>query len=239
MSRAPIYIVCSPHAKTGASTVTRLLSDFFTYEQRAFSLFDTDPHSRALGGWFPNACTVADLGTTRGQIALFDRLVTPGGAPRIVEVSSQVYTRFFTLVRDIGLCEEALACGLEPVVLYVSNGSDIAVEAARALEIALREAIVIPVVNKGPVRLGDRFQNHLDAFGARQSFEIPALDASSRDVVEGPEFSLSRFLAEPPPERMSLVVRADIRNWLKRAFAQFRAYEVRKAFDESNYLLNV
>ena len=57
--------------------------------------------------------------------------------------------------------------------------------------------------------------------------------------VESPRFSLSRFLAEPPPENMSLVVRADLRNWLKRVFTQFRAYEVRKAFDESSYLLNV
>jgi hypothetical protein len=81
--------------------------------------------------------------------------------------------------------------------------------------------------------------DHLDAFGARQSFQIPALDSSSRDAMEGPHFSLSRFLAEPPPDDMSLVVRADLRSWIKRVFMQLRAYEVRKAFDESTYLLNV
>jgi hypothetical protein len=239
MSRAPIFIVCSPHAKTGASTVTRLLCEYLTFEERAFALFDTDPHSRALGGWFPRSCTIADITTTRGQIALFDQLVTPGSNPRIVEVSSQLYARFFTQVRDIGLFDEAIAGGLEPVVLYVSNGSDLAVEAARALESALRGATLIPVVNQGPVRLANEIYDHLDAFGARQSFQVPALDSSSRDVIESPRFSLSRFLAEPPPENMSLVVRADLRNWLKRVFTQFRAYEVRKAFDESSYLLNV
>jgi hypothetical protein len=239
MSRAPIYLVCSPHGKTGASTLTRLLCDFLTFEQRRFALFDTDPHSRVLGGLFPHECTIADLSTTRGQIALFDRLVTPGDEARVVEVSSQMYTRFFTQARDIDLFEEARKYGMDPTVLFVSNGSNVAVEAARALRGALGNATVIPVINEGPVRIADRIHDHLDAFEARNSFQIPALDGSARDVVESPRFSLAGFLGSAPPDHMSLVVRADLRNWLKRVFTQFHAYEVRKAFDESRYLMSV
>lgn len=239
MSKAPIYLVCSPHAKTGASTATRLLCDFMTFEERAFALFDTDPHSRALGAWFPSVCTPADLSTTRGQIALFDRLVMPGREPRIVEVSSQIYARFLTQVRDIGLFEEAQKHDLEPVILFVSNGSNVAIEAARALLSALPEARLVPVVNEGPVRLGDQVHDHLEAFGSGYSLQIPQLDASARDIIESPHFSLAGFLSSPPPDDMSLVVRADLRNWLKRVFTKFHAYEVRKAFEDSSYLLSV
>ncbi|MDB5642616.1 MAG: hypothetical protein JWN07_1933 [Hyphomicrobiales bacterium] len=235
MSGTPIYIVCSPHAKTGTSTVTRLLCDYLTFENRPFALFDTDPHSRALGGWFPHACTISDLSTTRGQIALFDRLVSPGAEVRIVEVSSQIYTRFFTQVRDIGLVDEAGKNGFEPVILFVSNGSKVAIEAAHVLEQALCGE-VIPVVNQGPVQLGETIYDHLDAFEARHSFQVPRLDGSARNVIENPRFSLSGFLKAPSAEDMSLVVRADLRSWLKRVFTQLHAYQVRKAFDESNLL---
>jgi hypothetical protein len=236
MSGTPIYLVCSPHAKTGTSTMTRLLCDYLSFEKRPFALFDTDPHSRALGGWFPHACTISDLATTRGQIALFDRLVTPGDDTRIVEVSSQVYTRFFTQLRDIGLVEEAAKNGFEPVVFFLSNGTRVAVEAARALGVALCGEL-IPVVNQGPVQLGDQVHDHLDAFKARHSFQIPRLDGSARNVIEAQGFSLKNFLQSPPPEDMSLVVRADLRSWLKRVFTQLHAYEVRKALEESRYLL--
>jgi hypothetical protein len=236
MSGTPIYLVCSPHAKTGTSTMTRLLCDYLTFENRPFALFDTDPHSRALGGWFPHACTITDLSTTRGQIALFDRLVAPGDETRIVEVSSQVYTRFFTQVRDIGLVEEAGKNGFEPVVLFLSNGTRVAVEAARSLEAALSGEL-IPVVNQGPVQLGETVHDHLDVFNTRHSFQIPRLDGSARNIIEETNFSLTDFLHSPPPEDMSLVVRADLRSWLKRVFTQFHAYEVRKAFEESRYLL--
>jgi len=237
MPDAPILIVCSPHARTGASTVTRLLCDYMTYEGRAFALFDTDAHSRVLGSWFPASCTIADLATTRGQIALFDELVRPDGAMRIVEVSSQMYTRFFTQARDIGLFDEAARNGLETIVLFVSNGTDVAAHAAKALQAAFRELDVIPVVNQGPVRLGKDIHDHVEAFEARHSFLIPHLEASAREIIENPRFSLSRFLASEPPENMSLVVRADLRTWLKRVFTQFHAHEVRKAFDGSRYLL--
>jgi len=236
MSRTPIYIVCSPHAKTGTSTVTRLLCDYLSFEKRPFALFDTDPHSRALGGWFPHACTITDLSTTRGQIALFDRLVAPGDETRIVEVSSQVYTRFFTQVRDIGLVEEAGKNSFKHVVLYLSNGSRVAVEAARALGDALCGEL-IPVINQGPVQLGEKVHDHLDAFNAHHSFQIPRLDGSARNIIEAQNFSLTKFLRSPPPEDMSLVVRADLRSWLKRVFTQFHAYEVRQALQDSRYLL--
>jgi hypothetical protein len=237
MSTTSIVIICSPHAKTGVSTMTRLLCDYMTYEERAFALFDTDPHSRALGGWFPASCTIADLSTTRGQIALFDELVRPGDVMRIVEVSSQIYSRFFSQARDIGLFDEATKNGLDAVVLFVSNGAEVAVHAAGALQAAFRELDVIPVVNQGPVRLGKDIHDHVDAFEARQSFLVPHLQGSAREAIENPRFSLSGFLATDPPADMSLVVRADLRTWLKRVFTQFHAYEVRKAFDESRYLL--
>jgi hypothetical protein len=239
MSRAPLLIVCAPFPKTGASTFTRLLCAYHQLEERAFDLFDTDPHSRSLAHWHPRACQVSDLTTTRGQIALFDRLVAPGEQARIVEVASQVYARFLGQARDIGLFEEAEKNGVAPTLLFVTNGSEVALEAARALRGVWPEAPLIPVLNHGPVRLGPKRNDHIEAFRQRDCFEVPALDPSAREVIEQPDFSLTDFLRAPPPDDMSLVVRADLRNWLKRVFTQFRSRELRIAFEAARYLTRV
>lgn len=237
-ARVPLWFVCAPFPKSGASTFTRLLVDYHLYNKRDLSLFDTDVHSQTLESFFPDLAQTIDLSTTPGQIALFDKLLEAGSQARIVEICAPAHQLFLSQVRDIGFFEEAEKNGFEPMILFVSNGKRLAIDAGTRLQAIWRRVPVIPVVNEGFVRLGTKINDHLEAFPAGRSFQVPILEPLLQTAIAMPGFSLSAFLRKPPAvDEMSLVVRADLRSWITRVFTQFRSHELRKALDESHYLL--
>ena len=237
-TRVPLWFVCAPFPKCGASTFTRLLVDYHLFNTRSLSLFDTDVHGQTLENFFPDLAQTIDLSTTPGQIALFDRLLEPGPQARIVEICAPAHQLFLSQARDIGFFEEAEKNHFEPVILFISNGARVAIEAGTRMQSIWRRVPVIPVVNEGFVRLGTKINDHLDAFPSGRSFQVPLLEPLLKNAIATPGFSLSGFLTKPPAvDEMSLVVRADLRSWITRVFTQFRSHELRKALDESNYLL--
>ncbi len=89
-----VYICCSPHKRTGATTTARLLSDYLIFNGRGFAGFDPDPHDPDYGARFPEAVTIADAATIEGQVAMFDRLLVHDETPKIVDVWHRSYSRF-------------------------------------------------------------------------------------------------------------------------------------------------
>lgn len=237
-AQVPLWFICAPFPKSGASTFTRLLVDYHLFNKRALSLFDTDVHGQTLENFFPQLAQTIDLSNTPGQIALFDNLLEPGRQARIVEICAPAHQLFLTQARDIGFFEEADKNGFEPAILFISNGRRVAIDAGNRLQAIWRRVPVIPVVNEGFVRLGTKINDHLDAFPSGRSFQVPLLEPLLQNAIAMPDFSLSGFLNRPPAvDEMSLVVRADLRSWITRVFTQFRSHELRKALDESHYLL--
>jgi len=234
----PLWFVCAPFPKSGASTFTRLFIDYQLYNQRTPLLFDTDVHGTTLESFFPELAQTIDLSTTIGQIALFDKLLEAGSEPRIVEICTPAHQLFLAQARDIGFFEEAEKNGFDPVILFVSNGTRIAIEAGNRMQAIWRRVPVIPVVNENFVRLGTKINDHLDAFPSGRSFQIPAMEPMLHPVVSQTRFSISGFLRMPPTaDEMSLIVRADLRSWITRIFTQFRSYELRKLMDEADLLM--
>lgn len=236
MRRHPVYLVCSPYPRVGTSTTARLLADFHIVEKRPFCTFDTDPHERMLSTYFPAETVVADLSVTRGQIALFDRLLVPSPEARIVDIWTRSYRHFFAQAGDIGFFEEAERLQLEPIVLFVTNGSFDSVDAADEIVRTWPSLPMIVVSDEGAAPLGEAVHDHLASFHTDRNFQIPALDPILRRQIENPQFSLSRFMLYPPND-MSLVVRADLRTWLRSVFAQFHSYDLRNALEGTRYLL--
>ncbi len=175
-ARIPLWFICAPFPKSGASTFTHLLVDYHLYNKREVSLFDTDVHSRTLESLFPQLTQTIDLSTTPGQIALFDQLLEAGPQARIVEICAPAHQLFLSQVRDIGFFEEAEKNGFEPAILFVSNGKRLAIDAGTRLQAIWRRVPVIPVVNEGFVRLGTKINDHLEAFPAGRSFQVPVLE---------------------------------------------------------------
>ena len=62
--------------------LTRLLIEFLRISGRPLVDYDLDPREPALAGCFPSLVWPVDIADTRGQMALFDRILAITGARR-------------------------------------------------------------------------------------------------------------------------------------------------------------
>ena len=235
MSSAGVYIVCAPHPRVGVTTAARLLAEWCAFNRRPFEVFDTDSHFAPMQAWFPRHARRADLASVHGQIALFDSLLVNDGAWRIVDVWCRSYRAFFDLAGEIGFFQEASARGVPVYVLFAADRSEDSI--AQAFDIAGRapHASMLIVSNDGAAPLGDEPIDWLARYPTLDGFRIGPIDPAVRGVVEAGDHPLTAFVSEPP-QQLSLVVRARLRDWVSRAFAQFKAFDVRLAMRDSEFL---
>jgi hypothetical protein len=230
-SRTFVFIVCSPVGRAGKTMTARLLGDYFLLSGRTFVGFDTDAHEPSFAARFPQEVIVSDLNTIQGQMALIDPLLVPDGMPKIVDLWHRSFDGFLTLLDHTEFVAEARKLAIEPVVLYLAEGSPRSVETATRLAARYPDLQIILVMNEGTA---PALAGHEELVGNR-SFKITALDPVLLQTIEEPGFSLSGFMLMPPVN-MSIVVRAGLREWLWRIFSQFKSFELRTALAESEHL---
>jgi hypothetical protein len=233
--RTRVYIVCSPHKRTGATTTARLLTDYFIVNGKDFLGFDTDPRDPDYGARFPEAVTVVDATRVEGQVALFDRLLVADETPKIVDVWHRSYATFMATIDEIGFMDEARRRMIQPIVLFHADSGADSLAAALALERRWQDLCIAVVTNKGAAPLGQDALDILARFPSSRRFVIGALDAASLEKFESDEFSVAQFLLAPP-EDLSIVVRTALRAWAVSIFAQFRTFELQLAMEGAQFL---
>jgi hypothetical protein len=233
--RTFVFVACSPHPRTGVSTTARLLTDFRLSRHAPVEGFDTDPHASRYAELFPTLVRAVDAAEIKGQISLFDRLLINDEVPKIIDVWTRSYDRFFATVREIGFIEEAHRNGVEPVILFHVDPSQACLARALALRAAWTDVPMVVVHNEGASPLGENAHEILAHYPASRKFVIAPLDAAVARSLEAPGLSLSGFLAAPPPD-MSIVIRAALKAWLAPIFTQFRSFELRQQLDGAEFL---
>jgi hypothetical protein len=237
MSTLPpfVFFVGSPQARTGCSMVARLLADYYTISARPVQIFDTDCYEPAMAARFPDETIIADLSQIKGQMALFDRLLVPDDGVRIVDVWHRSWDSFVRILGDIDFMNEAQRVNILPVFVLVIDGSPRTLETARFLSRQWPQVMLLVVRNDGAAPMGPDAVEILARYPATRVFEIAPLDSVILETISRPGFSLTQFILDPPTD-MSVVIRAGLRSWISRVFAQFRTFELRLALDNAHYL---
>jgi hypothetical protein len=233
--RTLVYFVCSPHSRTGVTTAARLLTDYYLSRGVAVQGFDTDSGEPCYAALFPDLSRVVDVCDIRGQISLFDRLLVPDDTPKVVDIWSRSFDRFYSVIAEIGFLEEARRAGVEPIVLYQADASRTAANNAQMLNVAWPDLRITLVHNEGAAPLGDEAYQILSAYPTRGRFVIGKLDAPVAKFLDVENLSLSALLKEPPAG-MSIVVRAALRAWMLPIFTQFQSFELRLDLQSSQFL---
>lgn len=233
--RTLVFFVCSPHSRTGVTTAARLLTDYYLSRAVGVECFDTDSREPLLAMYFPTRTQVIDLGDVKGQISLFDRLLTPDGAPKIVDVWHRSFEQLFSTIAEIGFFEEARRLGVDPIVLYQTDASDSAAISALTLATTWPELSMTIIHNEGAAPLGEEALDILARYPTHGKFVIPALEGPIARAMEDTGLSFSQFLLEPP-YGMSIVVRAALKSWLLPIFTQFQSFELRLDLQSSEFL---
>jgi hypothetical protein len=218
--QAPLYIVASPRPRVGKTLIARLLLEFFRSSDRAVIGYDLDPREPIFGSYFPDLVRTVDIAETRGQMALFDRLVGHLAATTIIDLGYGQFETFFSVMTEIGFEREARRRGIEPVVLFVTDNSAATVRAYAEVRRRLETTAFVPVHNESVSVMYEK----ADFPPSRAEYSlirIPRLSAIVRGVVDRPSFSFAAYLGERPGGP------TEIHTWIAGIFAEFRELELR------------
>ena len=118
---AQLYIVASRHPRVGKTLLARLLIEFLRLRGRPLVGYDLKTREPALATCFPNLVWPVDITDTRGQMALFDRIITDHWRTTVIDLGNGSVDQFFKVMAEIGFEREAWQNQIQPVVLYIAE----------------------------------------------------------------------------------------------------------------------
>jgi hypothetical protein len=218
--RQPVYIVSSPRSRVGRTLIARVLTEYFLSDGRRALAFDVNPEDRSLARHLPLHALPASIGDTRGQMALFDRLIVNDGAVKIVDLAADQFHAFFDVLYHVGFAAEARLRAIDTVVLFILGDDRKSESAYRRLLLRRDQFTIVPVENPAvaaPPSVASPPLPHVS-----QPLIVPELPSVlGINVGERSDFSFAdalRHQAVYPPE---------VSAWIGTMFLAFRDLELR------------
>lgn len=118
-----LYIVASRHPRVGKTLLARLLIEFLRIGGRPLVGYDLDPREPTFAGFFPSLVWPVDIGDTRGQMALFDRILSDHWRTTVIDLGQGLFDQFFKVMTEIGFENEARKKLIQPVVLFITDSA--------------------------------------------------------------------------------------------------------------------
>jgi hypothetical protein len=216
-----LYIVCSPRQRVGKTLVARALTEFILADGRSAIAFDVNPNNTALYGFLPRYTARADIDSTRGQMALFDELIAEDGVAKIIDLGDQAFEKFFTLISQIGLTEEARRRGIDVVTLFIADPDPRSAKSYGQTYGAFPQMALVPVHNEFIANMQDYMGNFPSPIPGERPVRFPVLSPFLKSVVDRPAFSFDDYLERHTGSR------TELHEWIDRVFVEFRELELR------------
>jgi hypothetical protein len=216
-----IYIVCSPRQRVGKTLIARVLTEFILADGRSAVAFDLNPNNAALYGFLPRYAALADLSTTRGQMALFDELISEDEVTKVIDLGDESFDKFFTLLHQLGLVDEARRRGIEVVTLFIADPDPRSAHSYTDLRASLFRMALVPVHNEQIASVQSYMESFPNPVAGERAVRIPVLSPFLKSIVDKPGFSFDDYL-----ERQT-GMRTELHEWIERTFMEFRELELR------------
>ena len=216
-----LYIVASRHPRVGRTLLSRLLIDFLRMGGRPLVGYDLDPREPALAGCFPNLVWPVDIADTRGQMALFDRILSDHWRTTVIDLFDQ----FFKVMTEIGFEDEARQKLIQPVVLFIADSAPFTATTYADLCGRLRQTIFVPVHNEAAsfMVIARDFPPSSPKY---ETIRIPRLSPIVRGVIDRPGFSFGAYMSQQSGGP------TEVHSWIAEVFAKFRELELQLLIGE-------
>jgi hypothetical protein len=218
----PLYVICSPFRRVGKTVIARLLTEFYLLDDRAVKAFDLADEGPQLMDYLPEIAIASEINETRGQMALFDRILTEGGSAKIIDVSHRAFNSFFKIAQEIKFFAEARRHHIEPLVLFIVDAEPKSSRAYAALRTSLVEASLLPARNK------TEWQRSLqESSSADQNIlmiDVPLLHFQIKLEIDQMDFSFAEFY-QFPGKTLSEEMRNELLDWIRYVYYQFEQVE--------------
>jgi hypothetical protein len=218
--QTPLYIIASPRPRVGKTLIARLLIEFFRSGNRPLVGYDLNPRDPALAGQFPRLVWTVDITETRGQMALFDRLISDRAITTVIDLGYGPFDQFFEVMGEIGFVHEARRRLIEPIVLFVSDQAPSTVRSYAELRQRLGTTTFVPVHNEA-VSVTFEKEDFPPTNAACPMLRIPRLSPIVRGVIDRPSFSFGAYMIARPGGP------TEIHDWIGTIFTGFRELELR------------
>jgi hypothetical protein len=219
-----VFIVASPRPATGKTFLARLVADFLRKDGGKVEAFELSPGDVALTDQLPELTEYSDLDSTQAQMQLFDRLITPDGVAKIVDLGHASFRRFFGLMEEIGFTDEAQRRGMEVIVLYAADPHPVSVKAYEIVQRRLPALVLVPVFNEGILKGRKVRDQYPFTRTTAVPLQIPLLPPALKARVDRWERSFADFLSATP---VPIGPEFELRSWTRRAFLELRELELR------------
>ena len=146
--QTPVFIVTSSRPRVGKTLIARALTEYFCALRRPVTAFDVNPDEFKLIDYLPAYTAAASLNDIRGEMALFDQLVLPDRAPKVIDLSHTLLEKFFALYQKLDFSREAQRRGVAPMVLFVADPDDRARQGYKMLADRFPDMALVPVLNE-------------------------------------------------------------------------------------------
>jgi hypothetical protein len=217
---SPLYIIASQHPRVGKTLIARLLIEFFRIGGRPLVGYDLDPREPTLAPYFPNLVETVDIADTRGQMALFDRLLADNWRTAVIDLGYGLFEQFFSVMAEIGFELEARRQSIQPVVLFITDSAPITARSYAELRRRLPQTAFVPIHNETAsfIFVPQDFPPSRPEYGV---IRVPRLSPIVRGVIDRPGFSFGAYMSKQPGGP------TEVHSWTGTIFTEFRELELR------------
>ena len=153
-----------------------------------------------LAPCFPNLVWPVDITDTRGQMALFDRIITDRWPTTVIDLGNGPFDQFFKVMAEIGFEHEARQNQIQPVVLFIGDSAPFTAQTYAELRGSLEQTVFVPVHNEAAAFM--LIARDFPASSPKyQTIRIPRLSPIVRGVIDRPGFSFAAYMAKQPGGR--------------------------------------
>ena len=220
-----LYIVASRHPRVGRTLLSRLLIDFLRMGGRPLVGYDLDPREPALAGCFPNLVWPVDIADTRGQMALFDRILSDHWRTTVIDLGQGLFDQFFKVMTEIGFEDEARQKLIQPVVLFIADSAPFTATTYSDLRGRLQQTIFVPVHNEAASFMVIA-QDFPPSSPKYNTIRIPRLSPIVRGVIDRPGFSFGAYMSQQSGGP------TEVHSRIAEVFAKFRELELQLLIGE-------
>src|SRR5580704_1104230 len=217
---SPLFIIASQHPRVGKTLIARLLIEFFRVGGRPLVGFDLDPREPTLAPYFPGLAWTLDIADTRGQMALFDRLIADNWRTSVIDLGYGLFEQFFSVMAEIGFEREALRQSIQPVVLFITDSAPTTAKSYAELRRRLPQTAFVPIHNEATsfMFIPQDFPPSRPEYGV---IRVPRLSPIVRGVIDRPGFSFGAYMSKQPGGP------TEVHTWIGTIFTEFRELELR------------
>jgi hypothetical protein len=216
---AQLYIVAARHPRVGKTLLARLLIEFLRLRNRPVVGYDLEPREPAFAASFPDLAWPIDIADTRGQMALFDRIIADHWRTTVIDLGHGLFDQFFKVMGEIGFEREARRHMIQPVVLFIADAAPFTAQSYAALRGRLEQTVFVPVHNEAAsfMLIARDFPPSSPKY---QTVRMPRLSPIVRGVIDRPGFSFAAYMSKRPGGP------TEVHTWIDEIFGQFRELEL-------------